>query len=266
MPDEPDVRGGIVASGVAFSYRGGHPVLRGVDLDLRPGAFAALMGPNGCGKSTLLRVLAGLLEPAAGSVSVAGLDLRRATPRARARTVGWLPQSEPLDLPFLVRELVVMGLYPLQGRFPFDRAEDIAKAEAALAAVGATDFGDRRLAELSGGERQRAALARVLAPGPRVLLLDEPAANLDARHQIEAYRLIRRVNREEGRTVLLVSHDFNLPASFADVVALMKDGRIVRQGPPAEILRASVLEGVYEVPFHEAWTDGLDHPLLVPKA
>jgi iron complex transport system ATP-binding protein len=259
MPD------GIRASGVAFAYRGGAPVLRGVDLEVAGGAFATLMGPNGCGKSTLLRILAGLLAPGGGSAAVAGLDLRSAAPRARARAVGYLPQSEPLDLPFLVRELVVMGLYPLQGRFPFDRAEDLASAERALESVGATPYADRRLAELSGGERQRAALARVLAPGPQALLLDEPAANLDARHQIETYRLIRRVNRDEGRTVLLVSHDFNLPASFADVVFLMKEGRIVAHGPPALVLRASVLEPVYEVPFHEAWTDGLSHPLLVPK-
>jgi iron complex transport system ATP-binding protein len=263
MPDGPD---GIRAAGVAFSYRGGAPVLQGVDLAARAGVFAALMGPNGCGKSTLLRILAGLLAPGSGSVSVAGLDLARAAPRERARTVGYLPQAEPLDLPFFVRELVVMGLYPLQGRFPFDRADDLAAAERALEAVGAAAYADRRLAELSGGERQRAALARVLAPAPKVLLLDEPAANLDARHQIETYRLIRRVNRDEGRTVLLVSHDFNLPASFADVVFLMKEGRIVAHGPPSEVLRASALEPVYGVAFHEAWTDGLSHPLLVPKS
>ena len=100
-----------------------------------------------------------------------------------------------------------------------------------------------------------------------MLLLDEPAANLDARHQIEAYRLIRRVNRDEGRTVLLVSHDFNLPASFADVVFLMKEGRIVRAGAPRGGSCAPPCSSrVYEVAFHEAWTDGLDHPLLVPKA
>jgi iron complex transport system ATP-binding protein len=256
---------GLSAAGVGFAYRAGAPVLRGVDLAVGRGTFAVLMGPNGCGKSTLLRILAGLLRPQSGAVSVAGLDLGRAAPRERARAVGYLPQSEPLDLPFCVRELVVMGLYPLQGRFPFDRAEDLASAEKALASVGAAEFADRRLAELSGGERQRAALARVLAPGPLALLLDEPAANLDARHQIETYRLIRRVNREEGRTVLLVSHDFNLPASFADVVFLMKEGRIATHGPAAEVLRASVLEPVYEVAFHEAWTDGLSHPLLVPR-
>ena len=177
------------------------------------------MGPNGCGKSTLLRVLAGLLAPAArSSARSRGSTFRSAAPRVRARTVGYLPQSEPLDLPFLVRELVVMGLYPLQGRFPFDRAEDVASGGGG-ARVGRRDAVRRTAGSPSfpaanaSGPRWRACSRR----DPLALLLDEPAANLDARHQIEAYRLIRRVNREEGRTVLLVSHDFNLPASFADI-------------------------------------------------
>jgi iron complex transport system ATP-binding protein len=257
---------GIVASGLSFAYRGGPPVLRETAFALPRGAFAALMGPNGCGKSTLLRVVAGLLRPLAGSVSLGGLDVHRAPSRVRARTAGYLPQSEPWEVPFSVRELVAMARYPLQGRFPFDRAADVEAAEAAIASVGATAFAGRRLSELSGGERQRAALARVLAPDPAVLLLDEPAANLDARHQVDAYQLIRRINRGEGRTVLLVSHDFNLPADYADTILLMKAGRIVRQGPPSELLRADVLEPIYDVKFHEGRADGLSHPLLVPRA
>jgi iron complex transport system ATP-binding protein len=255
---------GIAVAGVEFAWKRGVHALRGVDFALPKGSFAALMGPNGSGKSTLLQVIAGLLAPARGSVSLGGLDPHRAKPRARARAVGYLPQREPADPPFIVRELVAMSRYPLQGRFPFERAEDLDAADAALRAVGASELAGRRLSELSGGERQRAAIARVLAPGPSFLLLDEPAANLDARHQIDAYALVRRVNREEARDVLLVSHDFNLPASYADLVLLMKDGRIVRQGPPADVLRKEVLEPVYEVRFHEARAPGMTHPVLVP--
>jgi iron complex transport system ATP-binding protein len=257
---------GIIAKGVTFAYGGGPPVLRGVDLEVPAGAFAALMGPNACGKSTLLKVLAGLLRPATGEARAAGLDVARAAPRVRARGVGYLPQHETWDLPFYVRELVIMGRYPLQGRFPFDRVEDCDAAEAALRSVGAEGLAGRRPGELSGGERQRAALARVLAPDPVVILLDEPAANLDARHQLEAYRLVKELNRGQGRTVLLVSHDFNLPAEFADLVFLMKEGRIVKSGAAGEVLRASVLEPVYEVRFHEAHAEGLSHPVIVPRA
>src|SRR5262245_15666788 len=131
---------GITASGLDFAYRAGPPVLRSAAFTLARGAFAALMGPNGCGKSTLLKVIAGLLFPERGTASVCGVPMHEAPGRVRARTVGYLPQSEPWDVPFVVRELVTMSRYPLQGAFPFDRAEDVAAAEAALESVGATAF------------------------------------------------------------------------------------------------------------------------------
>ena len=207
---------GVRLRGVRFGYGRGPDVLKGVDADAPEGAFVALAGPNGSGKSTLLQVLAGLLTPRAGEASIAGVVAHRAPARERARAVAYLPQHEPADAPFTVRELALMARYALQGRSPFDRPEDEEAVRRAAEATGVAHLLGRLPSELSGGERQRAWLARALACAPPALLLDEPSSSLDPLHQVETYRLLRRLNRERGATLVVAAHDLNLSAAYCD--------------------------------------------------
>jgi iron complex transport system ATP-binding protein len=255
----------IEFEGVRFAYPGGPEVLRGAAGGAPAGAFTVMIGPNGSGKSTLLWTLAGLLRPSAGTVRVAGVDPARAAPKERARRIGLLPQDDHPGAPFTVRELALLSRFARQGRSPFDRPEDEAAVDLALADVGMTHLAARLPSELSGGERQRAAFARALAAAPDVLLLDEPASMLDPRHQIETYELVRRVTRERGATVVVVSHDLNLAAAYAEVAWVLKDGAVVASGAPKDVLRASVLAPVFDVTFDEAAVEGRPAPLLFPR-
>jgi iron complex transport system ATP-binding protein len=253
---------GIRITGLTHAYHRDHPVLSGLDLELPAGSFTAVVGPNGSGKSTLLRILAGALRPTAGRVTVLGLDPHHAPARERARHLAYLPQSEPDDVPFTAEELVLMGRFPYQGWLPFDRPEDIAAAERCLALVEATELRDRLLPEMSGGERQRVHLARALAQEPRLLLLDEPASSLDLRHQVEIYRLLASLHAEQEVTIVVVSHDLNLPGACVDHVAVLAAGRIGAFGTPAEILRADVLEPIYRTRILEGTVPGRSQPIL----
>lgn len=258
-------RDGVYFRDLRFAYRGGAEALRGASAEAPAGAFVAVVGPNGSGKSTLLACLAGVARPSSGEVEVAGLVPYAAPPKERARTIGLLAQHEPADASFTVRELALLGRYARQGRSPFDRPEDAAAADRALADVGLSRFADRLPAELSGGERQRAWLARALAAEPRALLLDEPASSLDPPGQAEIYRLLKRLNRERGATIVVVSHDLNLPAAHADLVWAVRDGAVVAAGPPAEVLRADVMGRVFDAAFDEAAAPGRAAPFLFPR-
>lgn len=255
----------VTFAGVRFAYPGGPEVLRGATGAAAAGEITALVGPNGSGKSTLLAALAGLVAPSAGEISVAGIDPRRAPPKERARTIGLLRQDEDASAPFTVRELALLGRYARQGRSPFDRPEDAAAADKALADVGLAALASRLPSEISGGERQRAWIARALAVEPRALLLDEPASMLDPRRQIETYELLRDVARRTGAAVVVVSHDLNLAATYADRAWVMKDGAVVAEGPPDDVLRAAVLGPVFEVAFEESRAPGRARPYLHPR-
>ncbi len=257
---------GVLFRDVRFAYPGRPDVLDGASGEAAAGAFVAIVGPNGSGKSTLLSVLAGALKARSGTVEAGGVLPASASSKVRARAIGRLTQEESFDAPFTVRELVLQGRYARQGGSPFDQDEDRAAADAALRDVGLARSADRLPAELSGGERQRAWLARALAAGPRVLLLDEPASSLDPPGQVEIYRLLRKLRDERGATVVVVSHDLNLPAESADLVWAVKAGRVVAAGPPAEVLRARTLEAVYDAPFLEAPVAGRPTPFVFPRS
>ena len=222
--------------------------LSGLSFEIARGEILGVIGPNSAGKTTLIRVLTKVLEPARGEIFIEGHSLRNLSRWELARHVAVVPQEAPPTFPYTVEQLVLMGRYPhAPGRF-FERPEDLAVAREAMAATEVLDLAPVALDSLSGGERQRAILARALAQEPRLLILDEPTAHLDLRYQAEVAGLLRRLNRERGVTILLVSHDLNLAAELSNRLLLLSDGRIARVGAPEQVLEESVLEAVYRCP------------------
>jgi len=241
----------IRVDGVAFSYgtaepRRGRPfALADLSFDVAAGEILGVLGPNSAGKTTVIRLLTKLVTPARGTIAVDGTPVASMTRAELARRIAVVPQDVPAGLPFTVEQLVLMGRYPHAPRRFFETAEDVAIARAAMAATGVADLADTPVGTLSGGERQRVVLARALAQRPRVLILDEPTAHLDLRYQVECVALLRRVNREQGTTIVLVSHDLNLASELCDRLLLLADGRIARVGTPAEVLDETLLAQVY---------------------
>ncbi|MEV0680800.1 heme ABC transporter ATP-binding protein [Actinosynnema sp. NPDC050436] len=231
----------VEAADVVVAVRG-RRLLDGVSLDVRAGEVLALVGPNGAGKSTLLAALAGDRAVAAGVVRVDGRPVGDVRPLALARLRAVLPQRNPVAFPFTVREIVTMGRAPWTGT-PAEDEDDEAVAEA-LDRAEVTALADRPYSELSGGEQARTALARVLAQRTPVLMLDEPTAALDVRHQ-EQIMALARDRAGAGVAVLVVLHDLGLAAAHADRVAVLADGRLVAAGPPDDVCTAELLTRVY---------------------
>lgn len=233
--------------------RGGRPVLEGVTLDAREGEVLALVGPNGAGKSTLLAVMSGELRPDSGSVTLDDRPLYEFAPRDLARRRAMLTQDNALSFPFLVREVLEMGRSPWI-RTPRASDDERALAEAATRA-DVEHLLDRRFTELSGGERARVSLARVLAQDAGIVLLDEPTAALDLRHQEDVLAVARHL-ASTGRAVVVVLHDLSLAGAVADRVGLLAAGRLVSLGSPREVLTASALSEVYGVEVEVLDRDG----------
>ncbi|HEV2801168.1 MAG TPA: ABC transporter ATP-binding protein [Pyrinomonadaceae bacterium] len=236
----------LEARALHFAYAPGLPeVLCGASLALRRGVLAALIGANGSGKSSLIRLLGGIAEPTRGEVLFAGVSLHTLEPRARARRIAYVPQASTSVFPLTALEVVLMGRSPYTSRFRFENARDIRVAEDALMAVDAAHLAARTVTELSGGERQLVALARALAQEPECLLLDEPSSALDLKHRAGLLRHLGRLRDERGITALVVTHDLQLLDPAFDQVFAMREGLVVAEGAPVEVLRDEVLAGVY---------------------
>ena len=220
----------------------------GISLSVEPGGLLAVVGPNGAGKTTLLKLLSGSLRPHGGEVDLDGRPLPHLDDRERARTIAVVPQSESSPFPVAVREMVAMGRYAHLGAWERsgDRDREVVARAMERCAVG--EFADRQLGELSGGERQRARIARALAQEAPILLLDEPTAGLDLRYRMELFHLLREL-RADGLAVLVITHDLNLAARFADRLLLLDRGRATARGSPEEVLSRDALEAVYEWPL-----------------
>ncbi|WP_329172259.1 ABC transporter ATP-binding protein [Streptomyces sp. NBC_01477] len=239
-------------------------VVEDLDLTVPPGRITAIVGANACGKSTLLRALARLLPPRQGSVELDGKALRSIPTRELAQRLGILPQTPVAPEGLTVIDLVSRGRSPHQSWWrQWSDADELAVHEA-LAATGLTDLADRAVDELSGGQRQRAWIAMTVAQGTPVLLLDEPTTYLDLAHQIDVLDLITDLNRRENRTVVMVLHDLNQACRYADHVIAMKSGRIVAQGPPAEVITAAAVEDVFDLRCQIATDPVSGTPLVIP--
>jgi len=231
---------------------GGSRILDDVGLEVRAGEIVALVGPNGAGKSTLLAALAGDLPLAAGEVTVGGRPLEEVGHKQLARERAVLTQEHTVSFPFTVREVTAMGRAPWRGTRAAD--EDDVVIDAALVVTDVTRFASRAFPTLSGGEKARTSFARVLAQGTRAMLLDEPTAALDVRHQ-EDVLVQAREAALAGLAVVVVLHDLSLAASYADRVAVLDGGRVVAEGAPVEVFVPETLERVYDYPI-----DVIVHP------
>ena len=234
---------------LSFTHpRADEAAVRRVSLSVSPGRLLAVAGPNGAGKTTLLKLLSGSLAPHEGGVTLDGRALSELGDRERALAIAVVPQSESSPFPVTVREMVGMGRYAHLGPWERSGEGDRAVVEDAMARCAVAELADRHLGELSGGERQRARIARALAQEAPVLLLDEPTAGLDLRYRMELFHLLRQL-RAAGLGVLVITHDLNLAARFADRLLLLDRGRAQARGAPDEVLSRASLEAVYEWPL-----------------
>lgn len=237
------------------------PPLDAVDLAVAPGELVAVLGANGAGKSTLLRVMSGALAPATGEVRLFGETLARAGAgvvmdrRAIARSVAVVGQSESVAFRFTVREVVAMGRAPHQGAWQREADRDRAIVDGALARCDLVALAGRFVDELSGGEQKRVAIARALAQEPRVLLLDEPGAFLDVRHQIDLYELLAEEVARSKLACVVVMHDLNVAAQYASRVALTKRGRLVGVGAIDEVMTWAKLRDVFDTDLYVGVND-----------
>lgn len=238
------------------------PILENASIGIEPGELHALVGPNGAGKSTLFGVLAGDVTPLYGEVLLDGVGLAGIRPKELARRRAVLLQHNTVFFSFTVRQVVQMGRAPW-ARTPAEIDDDNAVA-AAMVATEVLHLGGRSVSSLSGGERARVALARVLAQGTDVLLLDEPTAALDLKHQEDVMR-VARMRAREGATVAIVLHDLNAALAHADRVTLLSRGRVVASGTPAEVLTAARIEEVYGQPVEVFPHPRTGVPLIVPR-
>jgi len=262
-PQAPGGLGLLRACGAGGGY-GGRLVVEAVDLQIGPGSCTALIGPNGAGKSTLLRLLAGVLPTSSGSVELFGRPLHQWRRRDVAKHVAFVAQQIHFAFPVSVREFVEQGRAPHLGAWKPAGPTDRRAVGAALERVGLADAADRPVQCLSGGERQRVLLARALAGEPRVLLLDEPAANLDVAHQLELVELLRRLHGEGAGSVVVV-HDWNLAARLADRAVILAAGRVQASGAAGEVLTPRMFMRVCGVRTEMlAAADG--SPVFVPHA
>ncbi|AWB93890.1 ABC transporter ATP-binding protein [Aeromicrobium chenweiae] len=240
-------------------------IVSDLDVEIPDGKITVIVGANACGKSTLLRGLARLLRPRAGQVLLDGTSLHDMKSADVARVLGLLPQSPVAPDGITVGDLVGRGRYPHQGWFRRWSAEDDHAVAAALAATGTTDLEGRALSELSGGQRQRVWVAMALAQDTDLLLLDEPTTFLDINHQVELLDLLTDLNRESGKTIVLVLHDLNLACRYADHIIAMKKGSILAEGAPRDVIDAAVVTEVFGLACDVVPDPVSGTPMIVPR-
>ena len=240
--------------------------LDSVSVHVLRGSVVGLLGPNGSGKTTLIRIMAGLLCPQQGQVLLEGQSLSVLGRRQVASRLALVPQETHATFDYSVLDMVLMGRYPHLGTFAMEGPADLALAREAMTSTGTRAFERRRFSSLSGGEKQRVVIASALAQAGELMLLDEPTSSLDLAYQVEISALLRRLNRERGTTLVVSTHDLNFAAGLCGRIVLLREGRVLADGPPEDTLTADGIWRTYgieaDVRFHEA----AGHLTVVPLA
>jgi iron complex transport system ATP-binding protein len=254
------------AEGVSFGYLRAHAAfsLADVSVAIPPGSLTGLLGPNGCGKTTLLKLLCGVLQPHAGAVALDDQPLASFTRRELARHIAVVPQETHPAFDYTAMEMVLMGRHPHLGAFQLEGPADFAIARESLTVTGTAHLADRNNMTLSGGEKQRVIIAGALAQATELLLLDEPTASLDLGYQLEIALLLARLNRERGVTMVLATHDLNLAASLCDRLVVMRGGRVLAQGPTADVLTGAMVRQLYDVDADVQFHPRAGHLTVIP--
>jgi iron complex transport system ATP-binding protein len=253
----------LVATGLSAGYDN-TVILHGLDLTVPPGKITVIVGANACGKSTFLRTLSRLIAPSQGQVLLDGKSIHRTPSRDLARTLGLLPQSPIAPEGITVADLVSRGRHPHQSLFSRWTRQDDEAVDSALAATKTFDLAERPVDELSGGQRQRVWIAMALAQQTDILLLDEPTTFLDINHQIEVLDLLADLNRMRGTTVVMVLHDLNLAARYADHLVALADGRVHITGTPEDVLTEETVRHVFGLESRVIEDPTSGRPIMLP--
>lgn len=253
----------LEAVGLQLRY-GDHIVIDDLDLTLADGRITAIVGANGCGKSTLLRSFARLINPTFGQVRLDGRSLKGMPTKEIARTLAMLPQSPTTPEGIVVSDLVGRGRHPHQRALAGWSQHDFEIVAEAMDATGISELADRFVDELSGGQRQRAWIAMTLAQETDYLLLDEPTTYLDLTHQIEVLDLLTDLNRQHGKSIVMVLHDLNLASRYADHLIAMKQGRVISAGTPSEIVTSNLIAEAFDLDSMVIADPVTRTPLVVP--
>ncbi|HKR52395.1 MAG TPA: ABC transporter ATP-binding protein [Pseudonocardiaceae bacterium] len=243
---------------------GDNVVVDGLDLNVLDGTVTAVIGPNGCGKSTLLRALARLLPTKRGHVLLDGKRIDKLPTREVAKVLGVLPQAPIAPEGLAVADLIARGRHPHQTWYRQWSSDDETAVAKALSWTGMTEFAERTVDELSGGQRQRVWISMALAQGTDLVLLDEPTTFLDLAHQVDVLDLVERLHTEAGRTVVMVLHDLNMAARYAQRLVAMRAGKIIAQGTPCEVLTEPLLREIFELDAQVLTDPVAGTPLIVP--
>lgn len=247
---------------LSFSY-GESETLRNINFDVQAGEFVSILGHNGSGKTTLLRCISGYLKVQAGEILLAGKPVSIMPVRELARRMALVPQHALMEFDFTVRDIVLMGRNPHVKRFTGESEADYKAADAALEWTGMDALKNRSVLTLSGGEWQRTIVARAICQNSEILLLDEPVANLDVRHQIEILRMVRRLCRENGVSAICVMHDINLASHFSDTLLLLKGGKELAYGTSESVISEENLRNAYGIGAKVRSEQG--RPFMIPE-
>jgi iron complex transport system ATP-binding protein len=256
----------LEAKNVSFHYtHEKEEAITDASFKIKQGDFLGIIGPNGSGKSTLLKMAAGIHAPSKGEVSYRDQPIPDYKKKDFAKLAAWIPQETGMVFPFRTEEVVLMGRYPYKSGFSFETTEDLEIASEVMELTGTKFLFGKKFTEISGGEKQRVLIASALAQKPETLILDEPISFLDIKYQIEILEILRTLNRKHSVTVIIALHDLNLASKYCSRLLLLKNGKMVREGSPNNILEQSIIESVYETQIKTLIDEEDGSSIILPR-